>query len=594
MRQYRKSSRNAQEAHEAIRPAGKQMKTADEHKLRGVEAKLYDLIWKRTVATQMAEARLEFVTARIEVETAQGTASFRASGRRVLFPGFFRAYVEGSDDPDAALDDRDQPLPQLSEGEALTARSVEPVGHETKPPARFTEASLVKMLEQEGIGRPSTYASILETIQNRGYVRKSGSQLAPTFTAFATNNLLEREFRNLVDTEFTAHMEASLDDIASGELEATPYLRNFYSGDDGIETRVEHALDAVDPREISTIDNPRWEPYVVRVGRYGPYVEGEVDGERVTTSLPEEAAPADLDRDDLERFVTQAARGDEPIGTEPESGMDMFVKRGPYGPYLQLGPDDQDGKPKRVSIPKSMDPGQIRADTAADLLALPRDLGTHPESNDAVQAGIGRYGPYVRHQRTYASLKDSDDVLSVDLPRALELIAEKAKRRGPLKVLGKHPESGKDIELRDGRYGPYVKHGKTNASLKKDQDPETISVEAALELLAEREAKQAARGGGTRKAASTGTSKRSSRKKRASKPKRPKATPTDLQPFLGELDEDVREVVVRLEGMNGTEQRPLVEVADELGLAEEDVKAKHKRGMFKLRMAFGKARKTDG
>ncbi|MEJ2289043.1 MAG: type I DNA topoisomerase, partial [Deinococcales bacterium] len=264
-RQFKGTARNAQEAHEAIRPAGRAMPTAEEHGLKGVQAALYELVWKRTLATQMADARLKFVTARITASTQQGEASFRASGRTILFPGFFRAYVEGSDDPEAALDDREQPLPELARGDALIADGVDAEGHETKPPARFTEASLVKLLEGEGIGRPSTYASIIDTIMRRGYARKNGSQLVPTFTAFATNNLLERQFAQLVDTEFTANMEAALDDIATGTLASTPYLRDFFLGAGGIESRVSEGLEGIDAREISTIESERWEPCVVRV-----------------------------------------------------------------------------------------------------------------------------------------------------------------------------------------------------------------------------------------------------------------------------------------------------------------------------------------
>src|SRR5690606_11670255 len=340
-RAFKQGSRNAQEAHEAIRPAGTEMKTADEHRLQGREAALYDLIWKRTVATQMADARLKFVTARIEARfedlgslaevvpaAADGVLRFRASGRTVLFPGFFRAYVEGSDDPEAALDDRDQPLPELAAGDALTCHDVEAVGHETKPPARFTDASLAKLLEAEGIGRPSTYASIIDTIQNRGYARKQGQQLIPTFTAFATNNLLENQFRQLVDTEFTAGMESVLDDIAAGGRPSQGYLRDFYLGEDGIVRRVEEGLEAIDPREISTIRAERWDPYVVRVGRYGPYVEGEVDGETLTASIPPDTAPADLDRDALAEILREANIGDVTVASDPETGEDVLLKRG--------------------------------------------------------------------------------------------------------------------------------------------------------------------------------------------------------------------------------------------------------------------------
>ncbi|MDZ7801596.1 MAG: type I DNA topoisomerase [Trueperaceae bacterium] len=628
-RQYRSKSRGTQEAHEAIRPAGTTMRTADEHALRGRERALYDLIWKRTVATQMAEAKLKFVTARIETEAEGRTLSLRASGRTVLFPGFFRAYVEGSDDPDAALDDRDQPLPPLQERQALVAEALTPSGHETRPPARFTEASLVKTLEQEGIGRPSTYASIIDTIVRRGYVRKNGSQLVPTFTAFATNNLLEEQFAQLVDTEFTAEMEAKLDEIAAGTLEAIPYLRGFYGGDEGIEARVARGIDGIDPKEISTIRAARWDPYVIRVGRYGPYVEAHVDGERITTSVPAEWPPADVTKEQLDELIARERQGDVELGTH-EDGPVMLLKNGPYGPYLQLGPSDQEGKPKRVSLPPGVEPAEVDASLARRLLDLPRPVGAHPETGKAIHAGIGRYGPYVRHERTYASLEEGDDVLEIEPERAAQLLAAKRSRgrREPLATLGTHPESDAPVELHDGRFGPYVKHGKTNASLRKDQKPDEMTLETALELLAAREARKASgkgrgasRGKGTAKAqgssrdrgSTTASSKKAAGKKAAGtktagkkasgkkasgkkatgtkKAATPKASPQQLAEHLDLLDAPDREVVVRKEGMNGHGAASTQAVANELGLQEDEVATRHKRGMFKLRMAHGKARR---
>src|SRR5690606_23923009 len=444
-RAFKQGSRNAQEAHEAIRPAGTEMKTADEHRLQGREAALYDLIWKRTVATQMADARLKFVTARIEARfedlgslaevvpaAADGVLRFRASGRTVLFPGFFRAYVEGSDDPEAALDDRDQPLPELAAGDALTCHDVEAVGHETKPPARFTDASLVKLLEAEGIGRPSTYASIIDTIQARGYARKQGQQLIPTFTAFATNNLLEHQFRRLVDTEFTAGMETVLDDIAAGGTPSQSYLRDFYLGEDGIVNRVSQGIEGIDPRAISTITADRWDPFVVRVGRYGPYVEGQIDGETMTTSLPADVAPGDLTREDLAEALREGNIGDVHVATEPESGESVLLTRGPFGPYLQLGEGAETATPTRVALPPGVSPHDVNEALALDLIQLPKTLGSHPESGENVDLGIGRYGPYVKHQRIYASVPKDTFILDVDLPQALDLIARKANRGGAL------------------------------------------------------------------------------------------------------------------------------------------------------------------
>ena len=511
-RRYTSKVRNAQEAHEAIRPAGNQMKTAKEHRLSGVEARLYDLIWKRTVATQMADARLRLVTAQIEAGKGDDTGLFRASGKTIEFPGFFRAYVEGSDDPEAALEDRDNPLPDLKVGDTPACKKVEPVGHETKPPARYTEATLIKTLEQEGIGRPSTYASIINTIQNRGYVQKQGSALVPTFTAFATNNLLEAQFEQLVDTGFTAEMEQVLDDIAAGDREATAFLRGFYKGDKGIEGRVENALDKVDAREVSTLSFPKWGDFVVRVGKYGPYIEGDIDGKQQRTSLPEELAPADITEETLEELLRAGNAPDRVLGIHPEADQPILLREGPYGPYVQLGDDEQKGRPKRMSLPKGVEPGDVTLRLALDLLSLPKELGEHPETGNPIQVNIGKYGPYAQHGRVFASLKASDDIFTIDLDRALELIAEKEAKNKPLRTIGQHPETGEPVEVWDGRYGPYVKHQKLNASLNKDQVPETITMEEALHLLAERAAKK---GKGGKRASSKKKKTKASGKKKA-------------------------------------------------------------------------------
>ncbi len=594
-RSYSKKAKNAQEAHEAIRPAGREMHTQAEHGLSGLEGRLYDLIWKRTVATQMADAVLRFVTARIHVGEGKEQAEFRASGRTTVFAGFFRAYVEGSDDPDAALDDQEQPLPDLSERDALECNTLDALGHETKPPARFTEASLVKLLEQEGIGRPSTYASIIDTVIYRGYARKNGSQLVPTFTAFATNNLLEKQFAQLVDTGFTAQMEDVLDDIAAGEMEAEPYLERFYRGGTGLEARTRDSLAEVDAKAISTLSFPKWGDYLVRVGRFGPYAEGVVEGETVTTSLPADLAPDEVTRDYLHKALSEGNAADNVLGAFPETGEVMILKSGPYGPYVQLGDDEQEGKPKRTSLPRGLEPSAVTPELAAGLLSLPRTLGQHPETGKDIQAAIGRFGPYVKHVSTFASLPKEDDVLSVGLPRALELISKKEFKNKPLRVLGTHPDTGEDVDLRDGRYGPYVKHQKTNASLT-TQTPDSVTLEEALALLAERERTHPTKPG---KKASSKTSKKPSKKagakkataKSAKKPAGPRATPRQLEPFLSDLEPEVAEVVTRLEGMRGEGAQDIATVADGVGLSEEAVRAAHKRGMFKLRMAYGRARK---
>ena len=498
VRQY-SSSESAQEAHEAIRPAGSEMKTKEELGLEGIQGALYDLIWKRTVATQMADAEVRYINVYFEAEVEGEAARFRTSGKRIDFPGFFRAYVEGSDDPEAELEDQERPLPPLEVGETsvddpstngergFLVHSIEPLGHETKPPSRYTEASLVETLEEEGIGRPSTYASIINTIQNRGYVRKNGSSLVPTFTAFATNNLMEAQFEPLVDVHFTAEMEEALDRIARGSTDPDPYLREFYYGDDGVEPRVEEGLSEIDGREISEIQFPKqWGDYVVRVGKYGPYVEGPMNGSTVTASLPDDLAPGDTTEEKLQSILEEANQDDRVLGIHPEADRPVLLKSGPYGPYVQLGDDDQEGKPKRVSLPPGVEPDDVDFDLGVRIIDLPREVGEHPESGQPITANIGRYGPYVKHKGTFASLKDDDDVLTVGHQRAVELIRQKENRNKPERVVGSHPESGEPIEVWKGRYGPYVKHDGTNASLKDDQSIDALTMEEALDLLAEK------------------------------------------------------------------------------------------------------------
>ena len=498
VRQY-SSSDSAQEAHEAIRPAGSDMKTKEELELTGIQGALYDLIWKRTVATQMADAKVRYINVYFEADAGEEVARFRTSGKRIDFPGFFRAYVEGSDDPEAELEDQERPLPPLEVGETsvgdpsengekgFLVHAIEPLGHETQPPSRYTEASLVKTLEEEGIGRPSTYASIINTIQNRGYVRKKGSSLVPTFTAFATNNLMETQFEPLVDVNFTAEMEKVLDEIARGRKDPDPYLRDFYFGDDGVDPRVEEGLDKIDGREISEIAFPKqWGDHVVRVGKYGPYVEGPVNGTTATASLPDDLAPGDTTKEKLEEILEEANRGDQVLGIHPEADLPVLLKSGPYGPYVQLGDDDQEGKPKRVSLPPGVEPDDVDFDLGLRIIDLPRELGEHPDTGNPITANIGKYGPYVKHKGTFASLKDSDDVLTVGFDRAMELIREKENRNKPQRVVGKHPESGEPIEVWKGRYGPYVKHDGTNASLKDGQSIDALTMDEALDLLADK------------------------------------------------------------------------------------------------------------
>ncbi len=486
-RQYTTKTKNAQEAHEAIRPAGTEMKTAEEQGLSGREAALYGMIWKRTVASQMAEAQLRFQTVTVAVENAE----FKATGRHVEFPGFFRAYVEGVDDPDAALDDQEASLPPLAEKDRLKCANLDSVGHETKPPARYTEATLVKALEADGIGRPSTYATIIDTIIDRDYVVKTGNQLVPTFTAFAVNQLLETYFPKLVDFGFTAKMEQDLDDIASGQGDRLPYLTQFYHGSEGLDAQVIANEATIDPRQACTLIfeglNSR-----IRVGKFGPYLEIEKDGETVTASIPDSLAPADITNAIADNLIELKQRGPQSLGEHPETALPIYLMVGPFGPYLQLGVMGEDGtKPKRVSLPKTRDPNSVTLTDALAYLSLPRQLGKHPVTGHVVNAGVGMYGPYVKHEKTFKSLDKTDDVLTVTMERAIELLAQ-AKTKAvvvPLKELGPHPEDKEPVQVFDGRYGAYVKHGKVNATLPKGSDPMSFTIEEALPLLAERVAR---------------------------------------------------------------------------------------------------------
>ncbi len=513
-RRYTTKSANAQEAHEAIRPSGTTFRKPDETGLDGRELRLYDLIWKRTVASQMPDARQVRVTVTLDCEDAR----FRASGKRIEFPGFIRAYVEGSDDPEAALEDREVILPAMDKDDRPVARALRPDGHETQPPARYTEASLVKALEDFGIGRPSTYASIMDTIQARGYVRKDGKALVPTFTAFAVTALLEEHLAPLVDTEFTARMETELDEIARGEQDQLSYLKEFYFGDaqhPGLEPMVQHGA-AVVKSETGGARRVELEGLgaSVRIGRYGPYLEFEEDGQKVRANLPDTVAPADLTDSMARDLLRQRADGPPSLGTDPATGQPVYLMNGQYGPYVQLGGVGEgadDEKPKRASLAKGMTPETITLDQALGLLALPRTLGAHPETGNAVKASVGRFGPFVVHVKGGAEGKDDfrsvpagEDVLTISLGRAVDLLAQPKRGRGaaaggtvqPLRELGVHEPSGLTVLVFDGRYGPYVQLGPTpadrkgakpiRATLPKGVTPESVTLPQAVAMLEER------------------------------------------------------------------------------------------------------------
>ena len=491
VRTYTSKSKGAQEAHEAIRPAGSNFRLPKETPLSGRELKLYDLIWKRTVATQMAEAELEFTNVSILAEYGETKAEFRASGKQIIFPGFFRAYVEGTDDPEAQLEDQENPLPALKESDALDCTKLETLGHQTKPPARFTEATLIKELEKEGVGRPSTYATIISTIQDRNYCRKEGSALAPTFTAFAVTELLETHFPDLVDVHFTSEMEQKLDDIARGGEERIKYLKNYYEGDKGLKANVDRQEDQIDPQKAKRIDLPieGLDDVEVLIGRFGPYTQKNENGETITTSLPDNISPGDITPEKLKELLAKSKEGPDKLGKHPETGEPVLLLSGRYGPYVQLGEvTEENKKPKRVSLLKGMKEEDVDLDTALELLSLPRGLGDHPETGKEVKAGVGRYGPFVVHDGNFKSLGKDDNVLTVDLKRALELFAEpagKSRRRSSSVIndLGEHPDTGQKIQVMTGRYGPYIKHGKKNISLPKGTDAEKFSLINAIDLI---------------------------------------------------------------------------------------------------------------
>ncbi|MCE2838739.1 MAG: type I DNA topoisomerase [Cyanobium sp. 49614_E6] len=510
-RQFTTKSRNAQEAHEAIRPAGEAFRTPGETGLEGRDLALYELIWKRTVASQMADARLTMLS--IDLEVADST--FRATGKRIDFPGFFRAYVEGSDDPDAALEGQEVLLPALKVGDAPDCRSVEALSHQTQPPARYSEAALVKMLEKEGIGRPSTYASIIGTIIDRGYATLQANALIPSFTAFAVTALLEEHFPDLVDTGFTARMENTLDEISTGKVRWLPYLEDFYKGEEGLEALVQRREGDIDPGHSRTVALEGL-PCVVRIGRFGAYLESRrvgTDGEEelLKATLPQEITPADLDADKAELILRQKSEGPESIGEDPETGEQVYLLFGQYGPYLQLGQaSEETPKPKRASLPKGVKPEEMKLEDALGLLRLPRHLGEHPDGGK-VQAGLGRFGPYVVHdkgkgEKDYRSIKAEDDVLVIGLTRALELLAQPKRGRGgrtALKDLGTPEGANEAIQLFDGPYGLYVKQGKVNASLPEGTTADTLTLEQAVELLAAKAASSPSRSRSGTKAAKT-------------------------------------------------------------------------------------------
>ncbi|UXR65266.1 type I DNA topoisomerase [Bdellovibrio bacteriovorus] len=481
-----KKVKGAQEAHEAIRPAGNQFMDPDETGLTGTQFRLYDLIWKRTIASQMVDARQKQVSAKITV----GEALFGASGMTIEFPGFLRAYVEGSDDPEADLAEREVRLPALVVKDAVKCAKLDPTSHETKPPARYTEASLVQTMEKEGIGRPSTYASVIGTIIDRGYVRKNGTALVPTFTAMIVSKLLSQYLSQYVDLGFTSEMEQSLDNIADGELDWESYLASIYKGPKGLRALVDNQGDKIDPNEARTMTLEGMDKYKFHVGRYGAYVTTQRDGEDVSASLPDNESPADITPEIAEKLIDQKINGADSLGNDPETDLPVYVLNGRYGPYVQLGDvTPEDDKPKRASLPPGTQPEQVDLAMALSLLSLPKTLGTHPGTGKDIKAGLGRFGPFVVHDGDYRSIPKGESIFNITLEKALEMLAQPKKGRGraaPLKELGAHPETGDAIQVFNGPYGPYIKSGKVNASLPEGATPDTVTLEQAVALINEK------------------------------------------------------------------------------------------------------------
>ncbi|MFE1886155.1 type I DNA topoisomerase [Streptomyces diastatochromogenes] len=559
-RTYAAKVKNAQEAHEAIRPSGDRFRTPAETGLTGDQFKLYELIWKRTVASQMKDATGNSVTVKIGGTAADGRdVEFSASGKTITFHGFLKAYVEGADDPNAELDDRERRLPQVAEGDGLSAEEITVDGHATKAPARYTEASLVKELEEREIGRPSTYASIIGTILDRGYVFKKGTALVPSFLSFAVVNLLEKHFGRLVDYDFTAKMEDDLDRIARGEAQAVPWLKRFYFGEGTVTGAAEAGngdgdhlgglkelvtdLGAIDAREVSSF--PVGNDIVLRVGRYGPYIErGEKDAEgHQRADIPEDLAPDELSVELAEELLAKPS-GDFELGTDPQTGHQIIAKDGRYGPYVtEVLPEGTPKtgknavKPRTASLFKSMSLDTVTLADALQLMSLPRVVGTDADGVE-ITAQNGRYGPYLKKGTDSRSLQTEDQLFTITLEEAQAIYAQ-PKQRGraaakpPLKELGEDPVSAKPVVVKDGRFGPYVTDGETNATLRSGDSVETITPERGFELLAEKRAKAPAKKTAKKAAAkkapakkTAATAKKTAAKKTTAAAKNPRAMMT--------------------------------------------------------------------
>jgi DNA topoisomerase-1 len=526
-RQFKTKVRNAQEAHEAIRPAGDHFRTPADlgHELHGEDFRLYELIWMRTMASQMAEARGRRMTVRL----GAADAVFQASGKVIDFPGFLRVYVEGSDDPEADLAEQETLLPAMEKGDPLTCRNLEAKEHRTQPPARFTEASLVKELEANGIGRPSTYASIIDTIERREYTFKRGTALVPTYLAFAVVNLMEKHFTELVDPGFTARMEDDLDAISRGEAQALPYLKAFYfgNGHKGLRAQLDEKAEHIDPREVCTLPlgkTAEGADVAVRVGRYGPYLQS---GDS-TAPIPDGTAPDEITLARAIEILSTAQQGPRVLGQDAETGAAVTVRDGRFGPYVQLGEAEGKQKPKTASLLRGMTPDSVDLPTALKLLSLPRTVGQDELGVDIMVAN-GRFGPFLKRGTDTRSLAGEEQIFTLTRDEALALLAQPKQGRrggapqalrslGPAEALG-----GVEVKLMDGRYGPYVTDGTHNASLPRGADPAALTIEAAVELIEARKARGPApkRGGRRMTARAAAKPKPAAKPSAAAKPKEP-------------------------------------------------------------------------
>jgi len=520
-RQFSTKSKMAQEAHEAIRPThlGRTPDQAARF-ISGDDLRLYRLIWNRTIASQMADAELQRTTIDFEAEVAGKKVTLRSNGSVVTFPGFLKVADSGQ---------KDSQLPDLREGdkvgpsERVALDELKALSHETKPPARYNEASLVRRLEEEGIGRPSTYAPTISVIQQRGYVEKQGKALVPTFVGIAVTMLLREHFGEYVELKFTARMESALDEIAEGKLDWVDFLRAFYNGKgdfgSGLAPQIESKLAAIEFPMIAVGTAADGQPLVVRLGRTQPFIQRGEGGQGNTASIPAEITYDELTVERAEELLAARAKADEPIGQDPDTGMNVYAILGPYGPYVQLGEVEEGAKkkPKRASLGRGFSLEDISLDIALKYLSLPRHIGEHPETGKLVRSALGPYGPYVVHDGDYRSLGSGEEVFTITLDEALALLAQPKRRGRQKKVLrevGTIPDTDTKIELFDGRYGPYVSDGKTNASLPKGADPDQVTVEEAMKLLEEMAAKK-----GTKKKAPANKKKAAAKKKPAAKKK---------------------------------------------------------------------------